>query len=50
MHIYTLSKRTKEKAAEELRNGDMDEPENPNEDLGYRETNLPGPLGGGGAQ
>ena len=28
----------------------MDELENPNEDLGLQEMNLPGPLGGGGAQ
>ena len=28
----------------------MDELENPNEDLGLQEMNLPGPLGGGGAR
>ena len=50
MHIYDLSKRTKEKAVEELRNNDMDELGNPDEDLGLRDMNLPGPLGGRGAR
>ena len=39
-YIYTLSKRTKKKAAEELRNGYMDELENPNGDLGLQGREL----------